>query len=72
MVRFLIDWGSTTHPSGTAAQGATLVELRITHPEPARIAAIYAALELDLEVHAGPEPGIDAVISGGATITLRS
>ncbi|MCU1503802.1 MAG: hypothetical protein JWM12_3156 [Ilumatobacteraceae bacterium] len=66
VVPFLIDWGATRHPSSTSAQGATLRSLRITHPDPDRIRAVFAALDLDLAVEDGPEPGLAAAIEGPA------
>ncbi|MEO5901041.1 MAG: VOC family protein [Ilumatobacteraceae bacterium] len=73
VVPFLIDWGATPHPSVTSAQGATLRFLRVTHPEPARIRAVFAALDLAVEVEDGPEPGLDAVIDGpSGSMTLVS
>lgn len=73
VVPFLIDWGATRHPSETSAQGATLRFLRVTHPEASRIRAVFAALDLAIEVADGPEPGLDAVIDGpSGTLTLVS
>lgn len=73
VVPFLIDWGATAHPSATSAQGATLRSLRITHPDPERIRAVFDALELDLAVDTGPQPGLHALIEGPAgTLTLVS
>src|SRR5439155_27176582 len=34
IVPFLIDWGSSPHPAGTAAPGLALAALRAEHPEP--------------------------------------
>ena len=41
---FVIDWGAATHPSASLPTGVDLVELRLEHPEPERIAGVLAAL----------------------------
>jgi glyoxalase-like protein len=63
-VPFLIDWGSTAHPSTTAAPGATLAGFTIGHPEPERIEAALAAIGLDVPVTKADAPALSAVISG--------
>jgi Glyoxalase-like domain len=60
LVPFLIDWGESEHPSSSAPAGCTLVSLRGEHPEPGRIAAWLAALDLDLPLAAGPRPALYA------------
>jgi hypothetical protein len=71
VVPFLIDWGDTPHPSLTSAQGATLRTVVVAHPEPSRIRAVYAALELEIEMEDGPQPRLTAVIDGpSGTLTL--
>lgn len=62
VVPFLIDWGSSPHPSDSAPQGARLVELRAEHPDPARVRAQLAALDVTLEVDEGPEPALVATL----------
>lgn len=62
IVPFLIDWGSSPHPSATAARGATLVALRAEHPDPERVRTMLGVLGLDLRVQPAPAPAIIATI----------
>jgi hypothetical protein len=67
----LIDWGETTHPSSTAPAGASLVAFRAVHPDPVHVLEVLAALCLELEVTAGPEPRLTAHIAGpGGSLEL--
>ncbi len=54
LVPFLIDWGSTPHPSITARQGCSLLSLRGEHPQPELVTPLLQALEVDLDVARGP------------------
>ena len=54
LVPFLIDWGSTPHPSITAPQGCSLLSLRSEHPQPELVTRQLRALEVDLNVARGP------------------
>lgn len=65
VVPFLIDWGTSPHPSDSAVRGLELVSLTGTHPEPDRIAAALAALGVELAVTEG-EPGLRAVVRSPA------
>jgi hypothetical protein len=62
IVPFLIDWGTSPHPSATAARGATLVALRAEHPDPERVRTMLGVLGLDLRVQPAPAPAIIATI----------
>jgi hypothetical protein len=62
VVPFLIDWGSSPHPTETAPAGVRLVELRAEHPDPARMRAALAALGAALEIDEGPEPALIATL----------
>jgi hypothetical protein len=62
IVPFLIDWGTSPHPSATAARGATLVALRAEHPDPERVRTMLGVLGLDLPVQPAPAPAIIATI----------
>jgi hypothetical protein len=64
LVPFLIDWGRSPHPAGTAPAGCALLELRAEHPEAARIQGVLGALGLPIRVDSGPEPGLIATIQG--------
>src|SRR4029453_16110226 len=44
LVPFFIDWGSSPHPSATAARGATLVGVRAEHPDTSRVQMMLDAL----------------------------
>ena len=61
---FFIDWGTTPHPASTAAQGASLVDLRAEHPDVKEVQALLDALQLDLRVQAGPTPTLIATVNG--------
>jgi hypothetical protein len=62
IVPFLIDWGTSPHPSATAAGGATLVAVRAEHPDPERVRQMLDVLGLDLAVQKGAAPAIIATI----------
>jgi Glyoxalase-like domain len=62
LVPFFIDWGSSPHPSATATKGATLVELRVEHPDAERTQKMLDALGLELRVQKGSAPAIIATI----------
>ena len=61
LVPFLIDWGTTPHPAGSAASGCVLVELRAEHPEPAMVRPLLAALKVELPLSHGAPALIAAV-----------
>jgi Glyoxalase-like domain len=61
---FFIDWGKTPHPATTAAQGASLVDLRAEHPDVKTVQAVLDVLQLDLRVQAGPRPTLIATVNG--------
>jgi hypothetical protein len=64
VVPFFIDWGESAHPSQTAAQGATLIELRAEHPEAERVQRVLRTLGLDVPVARGPQSRLIAVVDG--------
>jgi Glyoxalase-like domain len=59
---FLIDWGSSPHPSESAPAGVRLVELRAEHPDPPAAREVLAALGAALPVDPGPEPALVATL----------
>ncbi|MFD4356627.1 VOC family protein [Nocardia sp. NPDC058518] len=70
VIPFLIDWGTTRHPSDTLPR-ATLRSFEAVHPRPAVASAQLRALSIDLTVHPGVHPALVAVIEGPAgAITL--
>ena len=72
IIPFFIDWGTTPHPSGSAAQGTSLQSLRAKHPDPEPVRKIARQLGLDLPIDHGSEPGLIAtIISPRGTVELR-
>jgi hypothetical protein len=67
LVPFLIDWGTTPHPSNTAASKASrcvLSSFSARHPNPTMIRAALDALHVDLEVGLAVKAGLKARITG--------
>ena len=64
LMPFFIDWGSSSHPSGSAAAGATLISLRAEHPEPDRVQTMLRAVGIDLSVAHGPAAALIATVEG--------
>lgn len=64
VIPFLIDWGSSPHPSTSAAPGLSLVALEIEHPEPARARQLLDLFGVDLAVRAAPRPALVATLEG--------
>src|SRR5262249_1368217 len=62
LVPYFIDWGSSPHPSATAATGAHLVGLRAEHPDASRVQQLLDRLGLGLKVQRGPRPAIIATL----------
>jgi hypothetical protein len=62
VVPFLIDWGSTPHPSVDSAKGLRLAGLRAEHPDPPGVRAKLAALGTDVDVAQGPAPRVYATL----------
>jgi hypothetical protein len=50
LVPFLIDWGSSPHPSATAPSGVRLRRLRAVHPDPDELRRVLVALGLASDV----------------------
>ena len=73
VIPFFIDWGASPHPSRSAARGATLVDLRIEHPDVSDVTRMLRALELDVAVTHAKRPGLVAFIEGRhGLVELRS
>ena len=62
VVPFLIDWGTSPHPSLTAPKGALLAGLRAQHPDHECVRNMLSVLALDLHVDAGLRPALIAEI----------
>jgi len=63
IIPFLIDWGTTPHPSESAVRGASLITLRVEHPQPEPIRDIARRLGLSLQIDRGPQPALVATIA---------
>ena len=73
LIPYLIDWGTSPHPSATAAKGVTLVGLRAEHPDPERVQKMLRQLGLDLPVTRGPKPALIATFdSPKGRVELKS
>ena len=64
IVPFIIDWGDSPHPAVTAAKGATLVSLRVEHPDVRGVRSMLQHLGLNLPMKRGQSPSLIAVIEG--------
>lgn len=69
---FLIDWGTTPHPSDTAPSGVELLVLELTHPHPERVQPVLDAWGTPgVTVTAGSPASVRAVVRGpGGTLVL--
>ena len=73
LVPYLIYWGSSPHPSVTAAKGVTLVSLRAEHPDAERVQKTLNQLGLKLKVTQGPKPSLIATFnSPKGQVVLKS
>jgi Glyoxalase-like domain len=73
LVPYFIDWGTSPHPSATAAKGVTLVSLRAEHPDADRVQKMLAQLGLGLAVTRGPKASIIATFdSPKGKVELKS
>ena len=63
VIPFLIDWGTTPHPSESAAHGASLIHLRAEHPQPEPIRDIARQLGLSFQIDLGSQPALFATIA---------
>jgi len=61
-VPFFIDWGTSPHPSASAARGATLVSLRGAHPHASEVTRQLDAMGLSVSVMPGNAAALIAVI----------
>lgn len=62
IVPFLIDWGSTPSPSHSSARGGSLLDLRAEHPDPDEVSRLLRTLDVSLDVTAGPEAAMIALL----------
>jgi hypothetical protein len=72
VVPFLIDWGASPHPAGSAPAGVRLAEFVLSSPDPDRVTARLRVLGLDLPVEGAGRPALRAVLTspGGESVLL--
>lgn len=69
---FLIAWGNTPHPAHSLPQGGELLELSISHPEPARVQHFLDVLGVQITVAEGLTCSLQATIrTAHGTVSLR-
>jgi hypothetical protein len=70
LVPFLISWGDTEHPAGSAPRGLTLESFHLEHPDPASLTPPLTALGADVQVRPATAPALIAHIGGpnGSTV----
>lgn len=61
-VPFLISWGDTLHPAGSAPPGGELADLRVEHPDADAVRDAFSVLGLKLAVQQGAEFRLVATI----------
>lgn len=61
---FLIDWGTTAHPTERGLPEVSLVSFTATHPDPDAVREELAALGVELEVTRPGHPCLTAVLEG--------
>lgn len=72
IIPFLIDWGTTAHPSSTAPTGLRLGAFAVESPGVTSVTASLSALGSDVEVRLAEQPGLVASIIGpGGRVDLR-
>ncbi len=72
LVPFLIDWGTTPHPSASAPAGLELDWFRLESPAPGRLVEVLAALQIEAAVREGSDEALAARLRTPAgPVTLR-
>jgi hypothetical protein len=66
LVPFLIDWGTTPHPTSRELPQAPLLEFAGRHPDPSSVRPGLAALRADLPMEFGELAALTAVVQGTA------
>jgi hypothetical protein len=64
LVPFLIDWGSTQHPTARPLPQAPLISWRASDPKPERLHAALSALGATLEIQPSNRTALVAVLQG--------
>jgi hypothetical protein len=72
VIPFFIDWGDSPHPAESLAAASRFVDLRVEHPEPARVETWLRALGLDTPVVGAQAPAVIATLeTPNGTVELR-
>jgi catechol 2,3-dioxygenase-like lactoylglutathione lyase family enzyme len=64
LVPFLIDWGTTPHPTTRGLPLTPLLEFSARHPDPTPVVEALAALGAELDVTTGEPAALTAVVRG--------
>jgi hypothetical protein len=64
LVPFLIDWGSSPHPSRTSEALCSIEGFSAEHPDPESVRAMLGALGVSLDVETGPVPLLRGTLVG--------
>lgn len=64
LVPFLIDWGTTPHPSLAAPAGARIAAFAAEHPDAGVVRGHLAAIGIEMDVRVAAAPALIAVIRG--------
>ena len=64
LVPFLIDWGSSPHPSGTSEALCSIESFAAEYPDPESLRAMLGALGVSLDVEPGPVPRLCGTLVG--------
>lgn len=71
LVPFLIDWGSSPHPSGTSEAVCSIEGFAADHPDPESVKEMLGALGVSLDVESGVVPRLRGTLVGpSGSITL--
>lgn len=68
---FLIDWGTTPHPSRDAVHGSELLSFHLTHPSPDEVHKGLSALGVDVPVVEGAPALVARIRTPQGEVTLR-
>ena len=72
LIPFFIDWGEAGNPADSLPFAGELVEFYGTHPYPAEVEKMLAALDLDMEIKPSDHTALIARIKvNGQLIELR-
>jgi Glyoxalase-like domain len=64
LVPFLIDWGTSAHPTSRDLPASQLLEWHATHPDPASVRPALAALRADLRIEIADHVSLTALVRG--------